>query len=256
MKIRETVYSHEGQDALNRKKHNHKDSVEIIQILSGDGNFLVDDTLYPLARGAVLIIDSNSLHCSIPSDAAPYIRNSLTVDKSQLLLLCSLADVDANEISKTRYTVTDEETLTRISSLFEAIHLLSADDNWQTLILLSEILSLCLNEKKAKNSNDPMLSYINGNLDKNLSLEDIANAMHFSKYHFCRVFKQRTGMTPMSYIRLRRIAHAKDLLKNTDMSVSEVALACGYDNFSFFCQIFKNAEGMSPSAYRNKHRSK
>ena len=253
MEIREIMFSAKGDDPLNRKQHVHADRVEILQILSGSGSFLVDDTRYPITRGAILFIDSDSIHCSAPEENEPYVRNKVTVNKNQLLTLCELGGDTAEILDSLRYFVTDEPMLERISALFEELFK-SREDSWHTLRLFSELLSLSIRSAKAEKNTprieDPILDYINRNLASSLTLEEIAEISHFSKYHFCRVFKQKTGMTPMQYVRLRRVSKAKELLAEGERSISEIAVICGYDNFGFFCRVFRSLTGMTPSKYR------
>ncbi len=69
---------------------------------------------------------------------------------------------------------------------------------------------------------------------------------------FIRSLKQYTGMTPVQYIILIRIAKARTLLESTDYSINEIASIVGYDNPLYFSRIFKKHTGSSPANYR-KH---
>jgi AraC family transcriptional regulator len=93
--------------------------------------------------------------------------------------------------------------------------------------------------------------YIQTYLDTDLSLDDLAQQAQMSTYHFCRLFKQSTGESPNQYIVRLRVEEAKRLLKETNFSVLEVALAVGYNSPSHLAVQFKRLMGMSPSAYRN-----
>jgi YesN/AraC family two-component response regulator len=260
MQLKEIVYSHHGSDPLNRQKHRHENSVEIIQILSGAGSFLVNDTLYPLRRGTVLIIDSDSLHCSIPEDGTEYIRNSLTVEKKDFLALRTLATEDSLPFTGAYFYSLGENRTEALSAVFQKFfqkHEAKTLGGWETVAGIADIIRNCTDSNRKKEDReidaDPILSYIDQNLDKPLTLEMVAKAMHFSKFHLCHVFRERTGMTLMQYIRLRRISRAKQLLLTTKMSVSEICMNCGYDNFSFFSRVFRSVTGMSPTEYRKRN---
>lgn len=95
------------------------------------------------------------------------------------------------------------------------------------------------------------VTYINENLCRNLSIEDLSEQASLSSYHFIRVFKRETGYTPHEYIVLARTNLAKYLLKNTTMSVKEVSLTAGYSSESIFCTSFRKREGFTPSQYRS-----
>mgnify|MGYP001029682921 CR=1 FL=1 len=90
--------------------------------------------------------------------------------------------------------------------------------------------------------------------DQHLSREDIANHVFLNPDYLTRVFKKETGMSISDYLQQTRIEYAKELLLNTDQSVSEVANASGYSNLSYFSSIFKKFTGSSPGEYRKLRR--
>lgn len=100
------------------------------------------------------------------------------------------------------------------------------------------------------------VKYIDANYSKKLTLEDIAKASGFSKYHFARQFKQATGMTVVSYINLIRCQHAKELIVNGQLSIQQTAAHCGFDNASYFSHVFQNIVGVLPSEYLKQHSGK
>lgn len=95
------------------------------------------------------------------------------------------------------------------------------------------------------------LQHMNRYCDSSLQLEDYAEMCCMSKYHFLRVFRQVTGLTPMEYRNRVRIDHAKELLKNSYFSVCEIAEALGYTSLSYFSAQFKKATGLSPTQYQS-----
>lgn len=95
------------------------------------------------------------------------------------------------------------------------------------------------------------IAYINEHLNENLTLEALAKHTSLSPYYFTRVFKKETGYTPHEYIILSRMNSAKFLLKNTSLSIKEIAFCTGSTSESSFCTAFKQREGMTPSAYRS-----
>ena len=73
-----------------------------------------------------------------------------------------------------------------------------------------------------------------------------------SKYHFLRVFRQVTGRTPLEYRNEIRIRHARELLENSFLSVSEIGETLGYTSPAYFSDAFKRQIGISPATYRKK----
>lgn len=95
-----------------------------------------------------------------------------------------------------------------------------------------------------------VIEFIIENLDRKLSLKEISQQLEISPYHFCRLFKQSTGITPYQYVKQKRIERAKQLLKQKQPSIVEVALICGFSCQSTFTTSFRQATGVTPKQYR------
>jgi AraC family transcriptional regulator len=72
-----------------------------------------------------------------------------------------------------------------------------------------------------------------------------------SPFHFSRVFKQATGMTPHQFVTRARMLHAQRLIRETSRSLIEIALEVGYTNPSHFAQVFRRVVGVTPTEFRN-----
>lgn len=95
------------------------------------------------------------------------------------------------------------------------------------------------------------VEYIHEHLGENLSLSAIASELHMSQYYFCRLFKRSTGVTPHQYLIQQRIEQAKQLLKRPELTVTAVALKCGFSNQSHLAKQFRKHTGMTPNRFRN-----
>ncbi|HLM54986.1 MAG TPA: helix-turn-helix domain-containing protein [Pyrinomonadaceae bacterium] len=91
---------------------------------------------------------------------------------------------------------------------------------------------------------------MHSHLGRDLPLEEISRAAHLSPFHFARLFKKLTGSAPHAYLAALRAARARQLLAETDLSVTEVGARVGYMSSSHFAKAFRQATGISPSAYR------
>lgn len=96
---------------------------------------------------------------------------------------------------------------------------------------------------------------IDAQLDGNLQVAEIAHACRLSPSYFTRAFKLSTGMPPYQWMVQRRIDKAMDLLRTTAMTLSDVALSCGFTDQSHFTRVFSRAVGMSPGRWRKSVRS-
>jgi AraC family transcriptional regulator len=94
------------------------------------------------------------------------------------------------------------------------------------------------------------IEFMHDNFARELALEEIAAAAYLSEYHFARLFKQITGLTPHFYLANLRLERARVLLAETSLSINEVAASVGYHSQSHFTKMFKSVAGITPSSYR------
>lgn len=95
------------------------------------------------------------------------------------------------------------------------------------------------------------IEYINENLEKDLTLCEIAASVGMSPYHFARAFKQGTGLPPHQYLIKCRIEKAKSLLAKTDLAIAEIAYRVGFASQSHFTTLFGKHTATTPKAYRD-----
>ncbi len=92
--------------------------------------------------------------------------------------------------------------------------------------------------------------------DPNLMLQDVARAVNMSNSRFSTVFSQQNGQTFTEYLISLRLNKAKELLRETDMKSSQVAMESGYNDSHYFSYIFKKNLGITPSEYRAQYQNK
>jgi AraC family transcriptional regulator len=95
------------------------------------------------------------------------------------------------------------------------------------------------------------LDYIQAHLSENLSLSEIADKLGMSQYYFCHLFKRSTGMSPHQYLIRQRVERAKHLLRQTELTITSIALKCGFANQSHFAKSFRQYTGLNPKEFRN-----
>ena len=127
------------------------------------------------------------------------------------------------------------------------------------IILLQFILELWKkgfiveNDTSGKNTVEKeMVSYIQQNFTGKILLKEFGEQFHLSEKYISRYFKEHFHITISQYVTYLRLEHAKQLLQDTDIPVTEVAMQSGYQNVSYFIRSFKKTYGMSPIKYRNK----
>ena len=134
-----------------------------------------------------------------------------------------------------------------------------ADTEFQTRNLLSEIWLLLLDEIKNTDTQPKnqdrvftMIAFIHENFSEKLTLEDIAASAAISTRECLRCFKASIHQSPMDYLIEHRVRTAKKLLETTDHSITDIALACGFNSNSYFTKLFHRICGKTPNAYRKE----
>ena len=95
-----------------------------------------------------------------------------------------------------------------------------------------------------------MVSYIQQNYMGKILLREFGEQFHLSEKYISRYFKEHFHITLSQYVTYLRLEHAKQMLQETDISVTEVAMQSGYQNISYFIRSFKKTYGVSPLKYR------
>ena len=116
--------------------------------------------------------------------------------------------------------------------------------------LMQEAMDL---EPHASNSSSQYvinaIKYIQFNYSHDISIDDIAKAVGVSRSHLYRVFMSNVGQSPIDYLTSYRISEACFLLKNSQLSIAEIAVSVGFFDQFYFSRVFKKSKGVPPSKY-------
>jgi AraC family transcriptional regulator len=93
--------------------------------------------------------------------------------------------------------------------------------------------------------------YVRAHPAESISIEMLSELAELSSFHFSRVFKQATGMTPLQFVTRERVLQAQQLIRETSHSLIEIALEVGYTSPSHFAQVFRRTVGLAPTQFRN-----
>jgi AraC family transcriptional regulator len=92
--------------------------------------------------------------------------------------------------------------------------------------------------------------YIRDRLAQDIKLKELAQLLSMSQFHFSRSFKKSMGTSPHQYLLQQRVEKAKQLLKQTKLSIVEIAIECGFNSHSHFGKQFRLSTGITPKDYR------
>jgi AraC family transcriptional regulator len=95
---------------------------------------------------------------------------------------------------------------------------------------------------------------IEAGIEDGVSLDELALEANLSRSHFARAFRQTTGLSPHRYLTARRLARARELLRDENLPLADVALGCGFSSQAHFTETFRRAAGVTPAAFRRSFR--
>lgn len=148
--------------------------------------------------------------------------------------------------------VSIEETFELLLEQFE-LETPEAKLRCQSLVYkLLSFLTVSGQTAKPRDYIDEAILYITSNFDRRFSVGELAAGLNIDKSYFCRLFKQRQGLTPTEWLTEYRLKKAVSLLQNTDLRIKEIALSVGFDDQLYFTRRFKRRFGTSPTAFRER----
>jgi AraC-like DNA-binding protein/mannose-6-phosphate isomerase-like protein (cupin superfamily) len=248
--------------------HNH-DFYEIFYFISGNVTYLVEGTSYRLKAGDILLVNNRELHKPVIEERQPYERIVLWLNP-EFLKRQSVEGTDLTDCfessSKRRHNLLrpEGEQSVVFKNILGRLEKVISSSGYGSSILQSLYVTeliVCLNNAFKDSPENivevdvgynekisSIISYINENLDGELSLDFISEKFYVSKYHLLREFKKYAGYTIHSYVRKKRLIKAKALLRE-GVQVSEVYIRCGFGDYSNFIRSFRQAYGLSPKKY-------
>lgn len=146
------------------------------------------------------------------------------------------------------------ESELNISDIFHFLSGHSSIENAKFLLDLSEVVCNLYDDQRQTSENILRLkTFIDRNLDEDLSLATLSNRSFFNPAYLSRLFKQETGNNLSDYILRKRIEKAKEELVETQKSVQEISKLTGFNTPQYFSSTFKKQVGMSPQEYRHQN---
>lgn len=155
--------------------------------------------------------------------------------------------VPLEEIAK-RYGIRDLD----VEAVYQDITLFPIPDNKQKV---AYVVALLINRRvyRGRNEIEKAKEYIENCWKDPYDAEKTAKAAYLSKSHFTKLFKKHTDVTPREYYLNYKISKLKEILLDTNLSISQAFAACNMDYNGYYAKIFKEKTGISPSDYRKLH---
>jgi AraC-like DNA-binding protein len=254
--------------------HQHHDLYEIYFFLTGDVHYFIEKQVYPLQYGDLLIMHSNELHRPNFQSKKQRYENIVIHFNPKLMEAFSSPEFDllhcfSNRIlgEQNRMRLNPQQ-IDDIMKLYERMdthsrpqarpgsEVLFVAAFTELLVFINRVFQSQGKQEEQMMIPDKLsslLSYIDENLDQDLSLEVLEHVVFMNRSYLCRLFKKHTGSTIHEHILFKRISKAKLLLRE-GCTVTDACQLAGFNDYSNFIRTFKKAVGLPPRQYQAQQR--
>lgn len=253
---------------LTTRSHSH-DECEIIMIHDGIMKISLNNEIITVKKGDIVFINPETIHSTLSEKCI----HECVVFSLRILSPDSLdCNLFLNGIINHEYTVNsyigaeNKAMQDTVKELFEAAKNTSAGSKFHVISALYKIFGIIIDQSlytsesgvsistidKNIHKIEKVLSHIHKNYSQKITLDTMAKISGTSKKNLCHLFRIITEKTPIEYLNSFRISKAVQKLHNTDMCITDIAFATGFNDLSYFIKTFKQHKGVSPTQLRKQ----
>lgn len=251
--------------AFSMEKPHYHPYYELYFLMSGSCRMFIDHTIYYLSAGDLVLLAPYQLHQTIYGSGQPAERFTANFIPTYIDYFTSQCQDGGPEFIFSRHRISlPRERQDYVKELFRQMsgETLTGDcySGIQIKSYLFQLLSFlgrCRSPEQSSQALDPedaviqeSARYIYAHHSEPLTLDAVADYVHMSPAWFSRKFHKAVGLGFKEYLTHIRLEHAEKLLLTTGMSVTEIALTCGFSSGNYFGDAFRKARGMSPRDFR------
>lgn len=257
-------------------RHCHS-AFEVSLILGGRGVYRADEAVYRFECGDVFLFSSNEVHCItevFPGEDLHILNlqfepRFIWMPGNETFDLRYL-DVFFHRSAQFRHQLAHDDP--RAQEVRQALVRIDAEfrqkDDFYEMMVKNLLLTALVHVRRnysayftgasyAQSAGrvqqlGSVMQYIDAHLFEEMSLVQLAEKAHMSRSHFSALFSELNGLPVWEYIISRRIAHAAHLLQSTEMTVTDIALHCGFNTAANFNHAFKKQTNKTPTQYRRE----
>jgi AraC-like DNA-binding protein/mannose-6-phosphate isomerase-like protein (cupin superfamily) len=256
-------------------EHNVHEHFEMVYIKKGDAVFEISGQPAAIGPNDIIIIKPNQLHKFIVKSATGCefivlsfkFTNKMDGDFSEVSLEDFLNFVSSRETGPffTLKVSQKNEIITLLNRILREKQNGEIGSDFLNYLLVMELFvfisralkmewenSIKYKSPKVKELIRVSVEYINNHYERNLSVPDVSKFVFLSTSYFTRAFKEEVGISPIHYLLKVRIDRSKELLSDTSLKISDIALSVGFSNQQRFNEIFKKYTGTTPLRYRKQ----
>lgn len=237
-----------------RIKRDSLDSILLMYVKSGEGKIKISDKLYSAKANDVILINCYNPHEYWTTTGWEtlwiHFDGNLSEEYFKVLHNKIGSIIPSNNSTLIfNYMISIIDSFAQNNILNEAIISCHIQRILAELFMLSND-AYNDNSKKSDTINKS-ITFIRNHFKNKITINDVANHVNISIFHFSRTFKKETGYSPYRYINMIRLNHAKSLLKSTQLFIKEIAFECGFNSESNFVTSFKQHTNLTPTEFRN-----
>jgi len=238
--------------------------IELTLILKGKGIRYVGNSIQPFKAGDLVMIGENLPHHWVSDKILEEMAHALVIQFNpkifekihackHFLLLFERAKHGiqfqcSDRLQQLFSSFEDSSRAGRLACLINILDTLVTSPDQEALS--TKTYTLSLKEKYGFAKSEKVTGYILENLNRKLTVGEVAEIAHLTPQSFCRWFKKSTGHSFVNFVSISRVENACQLLLTSDMTVSTVALECGFESISQFNRVFKKHKGVTATTFR------
>ncbi len=247
--------------AVSTIPHNHRE-FEILLFRSGNAEVSVGSQTYNVQSGDMVFINPFEVHSIrfLPDREKPS-RLCICFDTDILIKEKSIADM-LGENSRAVNFIKAADAEYPANELYALTEAYNAAEKWSDSEIIARLTLIFVYMMKnsfiqtSANSDEnvkfcaAVLGYIQNNFHDDITSSGAAEALGYTQSYFCRAFRRYFRKTFSEYLTMYRIANARIIIENNNISVAELAEKCGFNSYSYFSKCFRRYIGILPSEYK------
>lgn len=261
--------SHHASYAMH-SAHSHS-YFELYYLVSGECNFFLYDNVYRMTAGSMVFIPADTLHKTTYLDGQDHERVYIefTLDYVQDII-DTIGELRFQQLLYSNFFTIPSQLMGSVESLYRQIIKEKRQPDiyspctiknlfQQLIILMLKKFDKPLENHKnlslqrvqiLDESIQSAMNYICNNYSRNITLDDVAGQLHLNSSYFSKKFKTINGFGFKEYLNHVRINHSEKLLLETNLSITDIAFQCGYQNSNYYGDAFRHLNGISPTEFR------
>ena len=260
---------HEGNMFI----HGHEDFCELVIVLEGTAEHIVEQERFPVRKGDVFVMGKDIRHgydncsnfriCNIMFRPESLLSGDYDIKQHAGFHALFLLEAQINTAQgfKSRLHLSHADFSELKNLLDTAIKEYSTNDPGKHTILHAYFMMIVTKLSRLYDAPSKQreisgiaeaAAFMENHYTEDITIEQVLEISHYSQRHFIRLFSAAYGTTPQKYLMNIRIRRACTLLRESTLSITEIALRCGFGDSNYFSRAFRKARGVTPSQYREE----